>query len=520
MSETVATRPEQGHRVVARLAGTRRTPRRPPGSPPAVTTTMAATVPSLKQTRPATPEDQIRWPPPPAGCGRFGAIVASGGRSPPPGGRSGSGVRRGPAGPAAPARLRRLRGRPRSPGPAAPARRTAGRSPTRHRRLRELRLVVGADVGVGVGSPERRPRGGRPRASGPAGGRSADASTGRRSAAPPPPGASAVDRASASATASTSARRPMLSGSSRPRLVRLGGSRRRPSSVAIRRPRRRRHASTEPSQARSGSGPAHGGAPSPQCSPTSARRRPRARWPRGRQVEDPGLALRLPGRRRASPARSRPGQHRRLEAPRARPPSRSPPRARSAPGSDDQGSRRRLDDSTSRDEDRGHLAGRRLGPVRQLGPATARAIARARRRRRGRPGVVRRRRPSPRIGAAPRSGAAGRLGADDPDPSGADTPGARRVVLARRLVVHGPPSDLQELLLFVGEQLVDGGHLLVGELLELLLDPLELVGGDATRPSPGPRARGGRPGAGCGRPPGPPRPCAGPPSPAPCAAPR
>src|SRR5688500_3153450 len=41
-----------------------------------------------------------------------------------------------------------------------------------------------------------------------------------------------------------------------------------------------------------------------------------------------------------------------------------------------------------------------------------------------------------------------------------------------------PRSDLEQFLLFVLERLVDLGFLLVGELVELLLRTLELVGGD------------------------------------------
>src|SRR5207253_2628600 len=49
-----------------------------------------------------------------------------------------------------------------------------------------------------------------------------------------------------------------------------------------------------------------------------------------------------------------------------------------------------------------------------------------------------------------------------------------------RSVTVGPPgsSDLEELLLLVLHHVVDLEHVLVGELLELLLGPLELVGGD------------------------------------------
>ena len=38
------------------------------------------------------------------------------------------------------------------------------------------------------------------------------------------------------------------------------------------------------------------------------------------------------------------------------------------------------------------------------------------------------------------------------------------------------PSNLQELALFLPQQLIDGGHLLVGDLFQLLFYPLQLIG--------------------------------------------
>ena len=124
----------------------------------------------------------------------------------------------------------------------------------------------------------------------------------------------------------------------------------------------------------------------------------------------------------------------------------------------------------------------------------------------------------------------GRLGADDPHALGDGVasvlrrPARIRLDRPRRLPAGRAPragaSDLEELLLLVGQELVDGRHHLLGQLVELLLDPLELVGGEVAVVLERFELVAGRRGAGCGRPPGPPPPCAGPPSPAPCAAPR
>ena len=82
------------------------------------------------------------------------------------------------------------------------------------------------------------------------------------------------------------------------------------------------------------------------------------------------------------------------------------------------------------------------------------------------------------------------------------------------------PSDLEELVLLAGQRLVDLVDVLVGDLLELLLGPVELVGGDLALLLGMPRGACGRRGARCAPPPGRPRPCASRPSRTPCGAPR
>ena len=129
---------------------------------------------------------------------------------------------------------------------------------------------------------------------------------------------------------------------------------------------------------------------------------------------------------------------------------------------------------------RGDLARRGVRPVRQRrGPRSGSRPRRA-----------------TRCGPAPRTGVRRlvaaldrRLGPDDPHAGnllfGPGLVRCRRRPLSR--------SDLEELLLLVGEQPVDGRHVVLGDLVQVLLHPLELVGGECRRPSAAPRAPGGPP---------------------------
>ena len=107
------------------------------------------------------------------------------------------------------------------------------------------------------------------------------------------------------------------------------------------------------------------------------------------------------------------------------------------------------------------------------------------------------------VGTAARGALAGRFGTDDADPIGGRsgrfrtrapersvrvTSSSRRsgtsstsVVSSRRpgRARPGQASDLEELLLLVGQQLVDGGHVVMGDPVEVLLHPLELVAGES-----------------------------------------